>query len=243
MVRFLFIFLICLSFFLFPTTGFSDILVNDVLVVKGDETQLSAQTRGRFFAQGGRLVEFFINGKSLGKSLSGGDGFAYKQFVPEKTGLFSISVKSGDEDNTGLLMSLKKGDKIIFIDVVGSLFEGMFSQKPRHGGQKVIKELSQKYPLVFLQTGLLSIKVLKAWLKEHGFVDMPVLLSREGLIFDEIYKKGLKIKALIGSHSVIASAQEYKPQSFSFEEAEDAVVVKNWEEISDVLLKGKKRSH
>ena len=63
------------------------------------------------------------------------------------------------------------------------------------------------------------------------------------MLFDEANKKGLKIKAIIGRQSVIESAQEYKPQSFSFEEAEDVVVVKDWEEIGEMLLKGKKHSH
>jgi len=243
MLQYFLIFPIFLSFLLLPTAGFSDILVDDMLVLKGDETMLSAQTRGRFFTEGGRLVEFFLNGKSLGKSLSGGDGFAYKQFTPIRTGLFQIAVTSGEDDNTGLLLSLKKGDKIIFVGVEGSLFEGLLSQKPKGGSQDVIEGLSKKFPVVFLQTGLLSIKVLKSWLKENGFVDLPVLAWGEGELFDEINKKGLKIKAIIGHQSVIESAQEYKPQSFSFEEAEDAVVVKNWEEIGAMLLKGKKHSH
>lgn len=228
---------------LFPTTGLSDILVNDMLILKGEETMLSAETRGRFFTQGGRLVEFFVEGKSLGKSLSGGDGIAYKQFTPLKTGLFHVSVKSGDDNNTGLLLSLKKGDKVIFIDVEGSLLKGLFSKKPKEGSQEVIRRLSKRFPVVFLKTGLLGIQVLKTWLKESGFIDLPVLPWRQGIIFDEINKKGLKIKAMIGSQSVIESAQEYKPQSFSFEEGDNAEVVKNWEEIGALLLKGKKRLH
>lgn len=243
MLRYFLIFPIFLSFLLLPTAGLADIIVDDMLVLKGDETMLSAQTRGRFFTEGGRLVEFFLNGKSLGKSLSGGDGFAYKQFTPVKTGLFQIAVTSGEDDNTGLLFSLKKGDKIIFVDVEGSLFDGIFAQKPKGGSQEVIEGLSEKSPVVFLQTGLLSIKLLKSWLKENGFVDLPVLEWEEGELFDEINKKGLKIKAVIGRQSVIRSAQEYKPQSFSFEEAEDAVVVTNWEEIGEILLKGKKHAH
>jgi hypothetical protein len=72
---------------------------------------------------------------------------------------------------------------------------------------------------------------------------LPVLAWEDGNLFDETNEKGLKIKAIIGRQPVIESAQEYKTQSFSFEEAEDAVVVKDWEEIGEILLKGKKRSH
>ena len=243
MLRYFFIFLTFFSFFLFPTKGFSDVLVDDSLVLKGEETMLSAQTKGKFFTQGGRLVEFSVNGKSLGKSLSGGDGFAYRQFTPVKTGLFQISVTSGDDEKTGLLLSLKKGDKIIFIDVEGSLFEGLLAQKPKEGSLEVIEGLSKKFPVVFLQTGLLGTNVIKLWLKESGFIDLPVLAWEDGDLFYEIHEKGLEIKAIIGHQPVIESAQEYKPQSFSFEEAGDAVVVKDWEEIGEILLEGKKLSH
>ena len=237
MLRNFFIIYTFLLFFLFPASGFSDIVADDMVVLKGEETLLSAQTKGKLFPEGGRLIEFFLHGKSLGKSLSGGDGFAYKQFTPRKSGLFHMSVKSGDDEDTCVLLSLKRGAQVIFVDVEGSLLDGIFTQKPKQGSQEVIKELSRKYPLVFLQTGLLGIKVLKSWLKENGFVDMPVLAWGEGNIFEEIHKKGLRIKALIGSQSVIESAQEYKPLSLSFEEGEDTQTVKNWEEIKGMLLK------
>jgi len=239
-----------LIFLLLPTPVLSDISVQDMLVLKGEETMLCAKTTGKFFPQGGKLVEFFVNGKSLGKSLSGGDGIAYKQFTPQKTGLFHISVKSDDDESKGLLLfrlseslTLKKGDKVIFIDVVGSLFEGLFSRKPRERSQEVITQLSKRFSVVFLQTGLLNTKLLKSWLKEHKFVDLPILLWQKGLIFDETIKKGLKIKAIIGNKYVIESAKEYKPRLFSFEEAEDAEIVNEWGKIGEFLLKKKKSSY
>jgi len=140
-------------------------------------------------------------------------------------------------------ITLKKGDKVIFIDVVGSLFEGLFSRKPRERSQEVITQLSKRFSVVFLQTGLLNTKLLKSWLKEHKFVDLPILLWQKGLIFDETIKKGLKIKAIIGNKYVIESAKEYKPRLFSFEEAEDAEIVNEWGKIGEFLLKKKKSSY
>ena len=57
--------LMFLLFFLFPVVCSSDVIVDDMLVLKGEEVMLSAQTRGRFFTEGGRLVEFFVNGKTM----------------------------------------------------------------------------------------------------------------------------------------------------------------------------------
>jgi hypothetical protein len=219
----------------FPSIVLSDVIVHDMIALKGDDVMLSAETKGKLFAKGGEVVEFFVDGKSIGKSLSGGDGFAFRYFKPLKTGMYQITVTSGKDKGNGLLLSLKKGDRIIFVDVEGSLLEGLFSQKSRYGSQKIIKKISTRFPVVFLQTGLLRIKAIKAWLKENGFIDLPVLPWRQGEIFDEIHEKGLKMKAVIGSQSVIESAKEYKAKLFSFEESEDAEEVNDWDEIGKKL--------
>jgi hypothetical protein len=224
-----------LLFCLFPAMVLSDVIVHDMIALKGEEVMLSAETKGKLFAKGGEVVEFFVDGKSIGKSLSGGDGFAFRYFKPLKTGMYLITVTSGKDKGNGLLLSLKKGGKIIFVDVEGSLLEGLFSQKPRYGSQKIIKKFSIRFPVVFLQTGFIGIKAIKTWLKENGFIDSPVLPWEQGEIFNEINKKGLKMKAVIGSQSVIESAKEYKAKLFSFEESEDAEEVNDWDEIGKKL--------
>ncbi len=222
---------------LIPSIAFSEIIVHDMILLKGEETMLKAETRGKFLSKGGEVVEFFVDKKSIGKSLSGGDGFAFRRFTPIKSGIYLITVKSGKDEGNGLLLSLKRGDRIIFIDVEGGLFEGLFSKNPRKESQEIIKKISRRFPVVFFQTGLLGIKAIKIWMKENGFIILPVIPWRQGMIFDEISEKGLKIKAIIGSQAVIESAREYKPKAFSFEEVEDAVEVKDWEEIGKELFK------
>jgi hypothetical protein len=207
-----------------------------MVALKGEKVMLKAETRGRFLSKGGKVVEFFVDRKSIGRTLSGGDGFAFKEFIPLKTGIYRITVKSGSEEDSGLFLSLKKGDRIVFVDVAGSLLEGVFSKKPKHGSQKAIEKIGRRFPVVFLQTSLLSVKAIKEWLKKNGFIELPVIPWREGTIFDEINEKGLKIKAIIGSANVIESAKEYKPKAFSFEYIEDAQEVKEWEEIEKSLI-------
>lgn len=228
----LLIFLFCL----FPASALADVIVHDMIVLKGEEVMLTAETKGKFLSKGGEVVEFFVNGKSIGKTLSGGDGFAFKEFIPLKTGMYRITVKSGGDEDNGLFLSLKKGGRIIFVDVEGSLLEGLFSKKPKHGSQKAIEKIAKRFPVLFLQTSLLSVKALKVWLKKNGFIELPVVPWRRGAIFDEINEKGLKIKAIIGSANVIESAKEYKLKAFSFEETDDAEEVKDWEEIRERLI-------
>lgn len=221
--------------FVFQSSALSDVIVHDMVVPQGEEVLLGAETKGKLLSKGGELVEFFVDGKSIGKTLSGGDGFAFRQFTPFKTGLHRIAVKSGVGEGNGLLLSLKKGTKIVFVDVEGSLLKGSFSKEPKQGSQKAIKEIYRRFPIVFLQTGLLNVKALKVWLKEHQFIELPVIPWKQGALFDNINEKGFKIKAIIGSEAAIESAKGYKPLAFSFEEVEDTKKVKDWEEIRKKL--------
>lgn len=221
-------------FFTFSAKALSDIIVHDMVVPTGKKVMLKAKVKGKLFRKGGEVVEFFVNGKSLGKSLSGGDGVAFKQFIPLKTGIYTIKTRSGKEEGKMLLFSLKKGAKIVFVDVEGSLLE-RFSQEPRKGSQKVIKKISKRYPIVFLQTGALSSKAIKKWLKKNKFVVLPVVSWDQGMVFNEIIEQGFKIKAVIGGPYVIESARDFNPLAFSFVGVEGSVEVKDWEEIGKKL--------
>ena len=216
---------------LFPQGALSEVSVHDMVVPEGKKVLLRGEARGKFFSKGGEVIEFFVDGKSLGSTLSGGDGLALKQFVPPGPGLYNITARSGDEKGAGVLLALRKGAGIIFIDVEGSVLEGPFSGRLMEGSKKAIKEINGRFPVVFLQSGLTGIRMLKQWLRENGFKTFPVVQWNNGAIFDEMHEKGFAIKAIIGGPQIIESAKKHRPLAFSFQEAEDAVVVKDWEEI------------
>ena len=220
---------------IFASAALSDIVVYDVVALKGKEVILKAETRGTLLSRGGELVEFFVNGKSIGKNLSGGDGFAVKRFVPLKAGLNKILVKSGDDKDSGVLLALPKNAKIVFVDVEGSLLEGPFVITVRPGSRKALEKIQKRFPIVFLQKGFLNVMALRLWLKKNDFPDAPVLPWSRGAVFDELKEKDLKIKAIIGGPDVIESAEAYKPRAFSFDSVEDAEVVEDWEEIEKKL--------
>jgi hypothetical protein len=220
---------------IFPANALSRVIVDDTLGLKDEKLVLKAETRGKIFSKGGEVVEFFVDRKSIGKTLSGGDGLAFKAFIPAKTGLHKIKVKSGGDEDTGLLLSLKRGESIVFVDIEGCLLKNRFSRKAKQGGRKAIKELSEKFSVVFLQSGFFGTKAVRAWLKENEFPELPVLPWRRGEIFDEIAQKDLRVKAIIAGSKVIESAKEHKPLVFSFEEVEGGEWIKDWKEIREKL--------
>jgi hypothetical protein len=222
---------IFLMFLFWQANAMAGVLIDDDVCLKGETIMLQAQTKDNFFPKGGELVEFIINEKSLGKNLSGGDGYAFREFTPARTGLYKISAKSKNESGNGFLLSLKKGSEIVFIDVEGSLFPPFSSTESMPGSQKVVKAISKRFNIVYMQSGMFSVITLKKWLVKNSFPESPVLSWKNGEIFDAISKKGIRIKYVIGSPAVIDSAREYKPKAFSFKEADFGDQVKDWEEI------------
>jgi len=225
--------LIAVSFLfcLFRPALHAEVIVHDSVVRTGEEVMLEAETRGRFFRRGGEQVEFLIGGRHAGKTLSGGDGFAYRKFVPSRQGLFKIDARSGKEAGSGLLLSLEKGRSVVFVDAEGTLFSGLLSGEPREGSRKALAVINKKFPIVILQTGLLSTSAIKTWLKEHKFPDLPVIPWDQGRVFDGIVEKGLSIKAVVAGRDVVESSGKYSPPAFSFEDTENSEEVKDWEEI------------
>ena len=230
------VFIVCsAALCVFPPSVLSRVILYDVVAVMGRRVMLRAETKGRVFTRGGELVEFFVNEESIGRTLSGGDGVAFKPFAPKVTGLHQIKVSSGAEEDTGLLLSLGEKSSIVFIDVESSLFEGRFARKPRQGSREAIEEINQRFPIVFLQRGFVGVRAVKAWLKENQFIELPVVPWKQGKMFDKIVQEGLRIKAIVADPEVIESASKHKPLCFSFRQSDNASWIKDWEEISRKL--------
>ena len=218
-----------------PDAALSKVFFYDDVALKSREVMLRAETRGTLFSKGGEVVEFIVDGRSIGKNLSGRDGFAVKGFIPARTGLYKINVKSGDDKDSGVLLALERKTRIVFIDVAGSLLEGPFGEKAKPESRKAIIRIQKTYPIVFLQKGLLSVEAVRLWLKKNNFPVAPVLPWGQGEVFREIRERDLHIKAIVGGPEVIESAQMYKPLAFSFDSVEDAEAVENWREIEKKL--------
>ena|SRR5271157_1273087 len=218
-----------------PAAALSRVLVYDDVALKGHEVMLRAETRGTLLSKGGEVVEFIVDGRSIGKNLSGRDGFAVKTFVPARIGIYKISVRSDEDKDSGLLLALERKTRIVFIDVGGSLLEGPFGEKEKPESSKAVIKIQKRFPIVYLIKGLLSVESVRSWLKKNSFPVAPVLPWNQGEVFREIKEKDLRIKAVIGGPDVIESAQVYKPLAFSFDSMEDAEVVENWREIEKKL--------
>jgi hypothetical protein len=218
-----------------PGAAASDVVCSDLVAVRGEEVMLRAETKGLFFERGGDLVEFYVDGTLVGKNLSGRGGVALKPYRVAKSGVHRIQVKSGSDEDEGLLLSLAKGAKIVVVDIESGLFVEGTPGRAKPGSRKALKAIGSRYPVVLLQSGMIGARALKLWLRENEYEAYPVLPWNGGAIFDEFSRKGLKIRALVGGPNIIQSAGKYTPPAFWFDRTENAEKVKDWETLAKKL--------
>jgi hypothetical protein len=225
--------LICL-----PVEVRAEVQVYDDIVAKGTSVMLRAETKGKFFKEGGKVVEFIVDGDSIGRTLSGGDAIAYQEYYIDRAGLLQITVKSGDEEDKGLVLSVYKGEGVLFIHVESSLFESVLSKRPSEGSLEAIDRISRKFHMAYLTSLPVGSGLLRKRLREIGFNDAPLIEFDGGRAFSDIARRGLKVKAVIGDSQVVSAAIEHSADVYSFREVEGAKEVRNWKEMEEILLKG-----
>lgn len=229
------IFISALLTLAFCSRGEAEVIIEDGIAVRGMAYMLTAKTMGRFFPAGGEVVEFFTDDSSLGKNLSGGDGRALKEFIPERKGLYRIEAVSVDDRDRGLLLVLDRNEGILCVDIEGSLFRGKRPLQPDREAKEHIARIAREFPLVYLSSTILGTSFLRDWLGKHAFAIAPVLQWSGGDVFKNISGLGLKVRGIIGGADVIASARKYTSVLLSFDKTEGAVEIKEWNEVYNKL--------
>jgi len=224
-----------------PGDAASEVIVDDMVASLGVKIMLRAETKGFFFRKGGELVEFFVEGKSLGKNLSGGDGVAFKEFIPQRAGLLRVEVTSGNDRDNGALYVAKRGAQVVLIDIEGSLTEKPLMDRAKPGSADAVKRINESFPVIFLRTNILTMKAGRMWLQKQGFPPGPVLSWKGGDVFQELKDIGIRIKAVIGTPDVIKSAKTSTSFFFSFDPVAEGESVDDWEKIEKKLRPSSRR--
>jgi hypothetical protein len=227
--------LISLSLCVVPPPAWSRVVVHDLVVPKAQNALLQIETKGRFFPKGGEQVEVFVGGTSLGKTLSGGDGMAYKPFVPKKAGLYPIEARWGEKIGAGALLALNQNAAIVLVDVEGALLNNPITRQPLPGSRHALETIAKQQPVVFLRTGLVWVEAIKGWLAEHAYAQTPVLPWNGGAVLDDMADKGITVKAFICGANLVDPAAGRAEIIFCFDEVEGSVRVTTWQEIVDRL--------
>jgi len=217
----------CLMFFflLSINTVLAEVIVFDDITTTGRTVKLKALTKGKFFSEGGKVVKFYIDGKYINKVLSGGDGYAFLDYLPHSPGIKRLKVSRDDGEDEGILLVVESKNKVVMIEIEHSLIEAPFNFSPSEGSREAIRVFSKKFKIVYLTT-LFGIQKSRKWLKDNDFPIAPILRWEGEEIFNKFKDKRINLYAIIASPDIISKIPDMK-KAFSFEETE----AKNWDEI------------
>jgi hypothetical protein len=199
-------------------------LFDQVATVK--RCRLAAITTGKFFPAGGRLVTFYIDGKKIGTTMSGGDGYAFIQCAGFAPGLQRVRAESDGDEGRAYLLLVKESSKILLIHIDDILVRSFF----RSGKKDDMKPGALEGLNLFYVTSLLSEDIARRLLRENGYPPAPVLDWDEGEVVHELSARGVNVFALVAPSAILSGVEGIK-RKFSFDNAEDAEVIKNWDDL------------
>ena len=225
--------------FLSATPCLSAVIVYDQVTTVGTPVYLEVLTKGLFFADGGRLVEFYLDDKSIGKNLTGGDGHGYKKYTPERAGIIKVNARSKGESGSGLLLVMKKNEKAVLIEIESGFKDALISQTAASADRRALEKLFKEYRVIYFSrySQFVGIRATKDYLDKLEFPDAPLLTWRGPQMLTTLKARGVRLFAIIGSAEIIGQAAEYIERRYTFEQTPDEKTVKDWQEIIELLQK------
>jgi hypothetical protein len=140
----------------------------------------------------GERIEFILEGRSLGQTLTGGDGMAVKPFMPSKPGLYLIAVRLVENpryeaDAVELNVACRNASHPILPVTLSSVrspsrppavpFSPAPSSEAMPEAARILVKLSERYQLVYLETGDEALgSEVKDWLARQEFPPAPLFV-------------------------------------------------------------------
>ncbi len=230
------VFLVCGLLILPATRSLSAVIVYDRVTTVSTPVYLKVLTKGKIFADGGRLVEFFLDDKRLGKNLTGGDGYGYRKYVPKRAGLIKVRATSDGESGNGLVLVMKKSEKAVLIEIEGGFKDAFVSDIAAGAGRQAVVQLLTKYRVIYLSRHT-GVRMARNWLDEMSFPDAPVLRWRGAQTLSALKEKGIQLYAIIGAAGVIEAAADHVEKGYTFDKTQKGRTVKDWHELMTELPK------
>lgn len=222
--------------------------------------KVKLKTKGPFISTpiSGERIEFIVDGKSIGISLSGGDGVAVREFIPRNEVVYKVRARLDErsrysaDDADMIVASWKKGRPIILIDLntlIDKGSKGEDSPDPAPNALEAVERFSKAYKIILYaidQDEPLSKR--KNWLMKHSFPRLPLLSWRSADLDEEIeglIGYGWRLKFGVGDSSRdvrVFSKEKIIPIILINDDdkrdedlPEDTEKVKGWREIERII--------
>jgi len=212
-----------------------EVVVFDRVTTVEKGIRLVVLTKGLLMADGGQLVDLYLDDMHLKKILTGGDGYGYLKYTPLQPGLMQIRARSDADSASGLLLVLGQHEQAVLIDIESAFKDAVFSDEIMKDCQRAVNTLSKKYRIIYMSR-YIGQGIGRSLLKKEGFPDSVILSWQGSEIFAALQKKGVQLKAVIGSEDVVSAAEaEHIENRYTFEPSKKGKTVKGWDEILSLL--------
>ena len=186
----------------------AELIAPDVLAQPQEPVLLSARLfKTRLFMQtglGGEPVDFLVDGTSIGQTMTGGDGWARKEYLPTQEGMLEVTIKLAEgkrvkaQSRTAIIGSVNRKRPIVLVELEAAMMRverpafGPFDlsalgqshgdlSEPMPGAAKSLGTISRRASLLYLLVGQISqLPDVHDWLAEHGFPSGPVFILQPG---------------------------------------------------------------
>ena len=222
-----------------PSASQAAVIVFDRVTTVGTSVYLKVLTKGKFFAEGGKRITFYLEGQQLGKTLTGGDGYGFLKITPARKGMKEIEVHTEKDRGNGHLLVLNRDEKVIVIEIEGSLKTSLYTESIRAEIRKTVKALSRSYKIIYLSR-FLGFNISKTWLQNEKLPVSAVLPWHGSDTLEDLKENGIHLWVFIGSAALISTSSDYFEKSYTFEETEKGKKLENWSEVENLLLKQEK---
>jgi hypothetical protein len=212
----------------------SEVVVFDDVTTVQTPVRIKVLTKGKIFTRGGRLVDIYLNETHLKRILTGGDGYGYFKYTPESAGIKSIEARSNSNNAFGLHLVMHKNDQAIVIDIEGAFKNAVFSEEIREDSQAAVTSLGKAYKIIYLSR-YVGKEISRSWLEKESFPTSVILRWQGSGVFKMLTERDVNLFAVIGSATVISAAKKYSEKRYSFEKVKDGTMVKDWDEILNLL--------
>jgi hypothetical protein len=212
----------------------ADVTVYDRVTTVGMPVRLAVRTTALFMADGGRLVDLWLDEERLGRIMTGGDGYGYLQLTPQRAGLFKIAARSQGDDASGQLLVLEKTDRVVLVEAETMLKQILIQPDARESCRATFDSLRQRFQLIFVYR-FLEADLSRIGLQKEGLAPTIVIPWHGAASLDSLQAREIQVYAVIGSADLIAAAGARVPHRISFEKARDAKTVSGCEELAKAL--------
>lgn len=212
------------------------VVAYDAITTVGRELPLKVLTKGRLLPAGGMQWQLFIDEISVGRGLTGGDGYGYMKYTPETAGMKSVRFESGGEFDTGRLLVLEKKTRAIVIDL-DPLLRGTLRRDNRdRDAEEVLEELAADFALIYI-AGRWEMFGARKWLEMRGFPESVVLENKGAALFERLASRGVALYGLVGKNLLIRDAEKYFSVRLTFEEGNEDTEVRGWREVRERMAR------